>query len=205
MKSDAHLPKATQNAIKDLLEQRKSTLPVGSNPEYGRLTARINYLRNGPTYLYAWREKNAERIKYERAAGISYQTPKRTKPFTDEQRKARNEAVARHSARNPQRVIRQRLERTLLNFYRECAEGQIGKRGKRAEELLGCTTFQFREHIRVMLAKKGWLWSGWRKVWTMDHIIPVRNFKLPEQQLACWNYTNLRPLAKHLNHKDQLN
>lgn len=207
MRDDTSLPVNIQSQIKELRTQQQSTLPVGSNPEYFRLQAKIAYLRYGPKAMYEWRKKNKGRIKYERATGIAYQSDKRHLPLTDKQRLVRNAAVRKHSASHPERSIRQGIERNLLMFYGQCSEGRnIQQRPRpRLEALLGCKAHQFREHIREQLALKGWLWSDWRIKWTMDHIIPVRKFKLPEEERSCWHYTNLRPLAKHLNHRAQRN
>lgn len=204
MRDYSHLPEATLNEIEELKRQRKLTLPVGISSEYYRLTARIQYLRRPDEIragIYAWRKKNKPRIIYERSLRTA-QRNRVPRIYTEAERLARNEAVRRHEAKNPQRVIRQRIERILLMFYRKCAEGRLtGRTRYRVEDLLGCRAHEFREHIREQLARKGWLWSEWRKKWTMDHVVPVRKFKLPEEQFACWHYTNLRPLAKHLNHR----
>jgi hypothetical protein len=210
MNDYSHLDPLTLAKIEDLKSQRKLTLPCGSSTEYNRLTAQIQYLRRPDAIkrsLYAWRERNKPRIVYERACGIAYKTPRRTKPLTDSQRDAQREAMRRHEAKNPQRVLRQRTERILQMFFGDCAAGrEIQKRPRpRVEALLGCKPDQFREHIRSQLARHGWLWSEWRIKWTMDHVIPVRKFTLPTEEQACYHYTNLRPLSKYLNHRSQRN
>lgn len=203
MKDYSKLNLITQDKINELKRKQKLTLPVGSDPEYFRLQAKIHYLRNGPSSIYAWRNKNSKRIKYERACGIAYTSKRRAKLLTEKQRLARNQAVIRHDAKNPQRKIRRNIERILLMFYAICAMGKkTGKRPRlRIQELLGCGPDEFREHIRQQLARNGWLWSEWKEKWTMDHVVPVRKFNLPIEEQACWHYTNLRPLAKKLNHR----
>lgn len=203
MNQDNELPIDTQNQIKALQLARKAYLPAGYHPEYGQITAKIPHLRHGNASLYQWRKANAGRIKYERSIGLAYVSLKRTKPLTEEQREARNAACRKHSKSHPERKIRQNIERCLHHLYRECSEGQSVKRRKRCEELLGCSTVAFREHIRAQLARNGWLWSQWKEVWTIDHVVPVRKFDLPREEKACWHYTNLRPLAKAQNHRSQ--
>lgn len=142
-----------------------------------------------------WKEKNKERLKYETPTQVR-------KPLTEEQRVLRNARIRKHEAKNPQRIIRQRTERTLQLFFRDCANGNIQVRSRpRVTSLLGCSPNEFFAHIREQLLAKGWDWNEWTLKWTMDHVIPVRKFVLPNQERACYHYTNLRPLEKSKNHR----
>ena len=199
--ADSLLCSEKQSQLEHLIKLRSNADNKDGSGEYGRLTAKIRYLRYGPQYVYEWRKKNSERIKYERACGIAYSSRQKG-PITQEQRIARNEAVKRSDAKNPQRQIRRNTERIILFAYNAIVEGKVFTRNPaRAEELWGCSLADFKAHIDGQLAAKGWLWSDWKIKWTMDHIIPVRNFLLPDQEKACWHYSNLRPLAKEKNHR----
>lgn len=191
-----------QTELDALLSQRKSTTCSDGSGEYQRLTAKIRYLRYGPESIYVWREKNKARISYERTTGIGYQSSRVRKPLTPEQQQKRNEACYRHDQRNPQRKIRRDIERILQMTCHGIVYGRKWKTPpRRAEALWGCDVAAFKRHIKDQLIPLGFTWSDWKTKWTLDHVVPVRKFDLPREQFACWHYTNIRPLPKHLNHR----
>lgn len=86
------------------------------------------------------------------------------------------------------RVLRGRLRAALLSI----------KAGKTADtlSLLGCTVGELIAHIEgQFLPGMAWSNHGLRG-WHVDHIEPCHMFDLtdPEQQRACFHFTNLRPL-----------
>lgn len=81
---------------------------------------------------------------------------------------------------------RNRIGRTLKNKTK-CAK---------TKDLLGCTIEKAVKHIESLF-KEGMTWDNWSsKGWHLDHIKPIASFDQsdPEQQKACWHYTNLQPL-----------
>lgn len=73
-------------------------------------------------------------------------------------------------------------------------------RGKRksapTEQLLGCKIADLRKWLELHW-KPGMSWENYGlHGWHIDHIRPVVSFDLskPEDQKACWHYTNLQPL-----------
>jgi hypothetical protein len=70
------------------------------------------------------------------------------------------------------------------------------RKSARTLELLGCTVEELRAHLESQF-KPGMTWGnqGYRG-WHIDHIRPCASFDLtdPEQQRACFHYTNLQPL-----------
>jgi len=70
-------------------------------------------------------------------------------------------------------------------------------------KLTGCSIEFLKTHLEKQFVK-GMKWSNWgtgyngkgMQEWHIDHIIPCSSFdlRIPEQQFACFNYTNLRPL-----------
>lgn len=42
-------------------------------------------------------------------------------------------------------------------------------------------------------------WENYGLLWHVDHIRPVKTFRLPEQAKECWALENLRPLQKEIN------
>ena len=69
------------------------------------------------------------------------------------------------------------------------------KRGKRTCELIGCSDEQLVEHIESQF--EHWMsWDNYGSEWHVDHIKPCAAFDLSveSERLACFHYTNLRPL-----------
>lgn len=67
---------------------------------------------------------------------------------------------------------------------------------RNVEARLGCSVCEFKQHIEHQL-KEGWTWDNWGSVWEIDHIKPCVKFDLtdPEQEKACFHFSNQRPLA----------
>lgn len=62
--------------------------------------------------------------------------------------------------------------------------------------LIGCSVGELRKHLESQF-QGGMLWENYgRYGWHIDHIRPCASFDLsdPEQQKACFHYTNLQPL-----------
>jgi hypothetical protein len=71
------------------------------------------------------------------------------------------------------------------------------KRCKRAfkySELLGCNVHDLKAHIEAQF-KPGMAWENYGS-WHIDHCRPCARFDLsePEEQKACFHFTNLQPL-----------
>jgi hypothetical protein len=77
------------------------------------------------------------------------------------------------------------------------------KKSSRTACLIGCTIAELKVHIERQFVKK-MSWDDYgRRGWHIDHIRPCASFDLtdPEQQKACFHFTNLRPLWAEINHR----
>lgn len=86
-----------------------------------------------------------------------------------------------------------KLRHTLRGRFRKLVTGK--HKTNSVLNLLGCTV----EDLKIHLEKQwhsGMAWDNWGTLWHIDHIKPCSSFDLtdPQQQAACWNYSNLRPL-----------
>lgn len=118
-------------------------------------------------------------------------------------------AVARMQERNQADLFRAvvTLERKLARRFRakvlkilrrrlQAAFSAGRKFSKTARDLLGCEIPHFRAHLES-LWKPGMSWENYGFYgWHIDHIKPCAKFDLadPEQQKACFHWTNLQPL-----------
>ena len=68
-------------------------------------------------------------------------------------------------------------------------------------ELIGCTMEELRKHIESKFEP----WMNWENhgLWDVDHIIACAKFDMsdPEQQRACFNWSNLQPMEHIANIK----
>ncbi len=67
-------------------------------------------------------------------------------------------------------------------------------------KLIGCSPADLKTHLEKQF-DPNWTWSDWGRAFEIDHIRPCYTFDLtdPNQQMACFHYTNLRPLLKATN------
>lgn len=88
-------------------------------------------------------------------------------------------------------VCRGRMQRVLRGYDKSA----------KSMELIGCTPLELQAHIESQF-QPGMTWGN-RGLhgWHVDHIRPCCTFDFndPEQQRACFHYTNLRPMWAHEN------
>ena len=95
-----------------------------------------------------------------------------------------------------------RIIQILRSRLRKVAKRGRGYSGNNLK-WLGCTPFELRDHLeRQFEAGMNWsnLGTGAGK-WHIDHVVPCAAFDMRKEpeRLACFHYTNLRPLWSHLN------
>jgi hypothetical protein len=68
--------------------------------------------------------------------------------------------------------------------------------------VLGCSVSNLIERLESRF-HSGMSWENYGKTWEIDHIKPCASFdlSLPEEQFACFNYSNLQPLLTFDNRK----
>jgi len=74
-----------------------------------------------------------------------------------------------------------------------------GGKTERTAKLVGCSMAELKRTIEKLF-KPGMTWDNYGK-WHIDHIRPCSSFDLskPEEQAACFHYTNLQPLWAYEN------
>lgn len=108
---------------------------------------------------------------------------------------------ARHRKRL-QTDIEYRLKVRLKSRLSSCFSARRARKTCKTITLLGCTVKQLRSHLESLwLPNMSWENYGAYKVgqpmtWHIDHIKPVASYNLldPEQQKACFHWSNLQPL-----------
>jgi hypothetical protein len=114
-------------------------------------------------------------------------------------------AKANETAKRYQRERRKRDPIfKLLAYVRGRIRGALTRKNVRkstkTEQLLACSVLELKSHLEAQF-KDGMTWNNYGQ-WHVDHIKPCCRFDLtrPEEQRACFHYTNLQPLWAHENH-----
>lgn len=87
-----------------------------------------------------------------------------------------------------------RLMRLLRTRVTNALAGK-SKKSAKTTELIGCPWVWAEVHLESLF-KPGMTWENHGPVWHVDHIKPCAAFDLrdPEQQKACFHWSNLQPL-----------
>lgn len=106
-------------------------------------------------------------------------------------RAARREWRKRSARWNVTSRLRKRLDAALKSAKTQKAHSVL--------DLIGCTPEHLMKHLEAQFSP-GMNWNN-RADWHIDHIRPCASFDLtdPDQQKACFHFTNLRPLSKEAN------
>jgi hypothetical protein len=135
-------------------------------------------------YDAAWKERNKEAIIAKRA------TP-HAKSVRNEKERLRYRQDAKY-----------RMEKCLRAAVTQAVRLQRAKKSCQIKHLIGCSSERLVEHIgRQFLPSMSW--ENYATTWEIDHIRPCASFDLsdPEEQKACFHFTNLRPYEKQKNRK----
>ncbi len=173
--------------------------------------------KDGFTFLcYGWRngkwnekwespERLIRRVLVYRAKGKERskkrsQSPELLKKHAEEEANRRKDATYR---RNQTKVktewARNKCEndpafRIMKNYRKRVWDAVKGRKSAKTEELLGITSEGLKQHLESRFIP-GMTFDNYG-LWHVDHIKPCSLFDLsdPNQQRACFNYTNLQPL-----------
>jgi len=144
----------------------------------------------------AWVAKNRDRVRATSAA--RYQATKdRAKEYQRSRLPVINARAKERRASDPTYALvcrlRVRLRKALF------AQGAV--RTMNSAALVGCSPSDFRDHIAAQFLS-GMSWDN-RSEWDLDHIIPCASFdlRIPEQQSACFHFTNIQPLWRSDNRR----
>ena len=89
-----------------------------------------------------------------------------------------------------------RIKEALRGRIWSTLKGNYEDRGGSAKKLLGCSIYQFKQHLESKF-QPGMTWENWsQEGWHIDHIIPLSSFDLtdPEQCKIAFHYSNQQPL-----------
>jgi hypothetical protein len=126
-----------------------------------------------------WKKKNRDHIN-------AYNK----KPEVLEKRRIRTREYARKRRKNPSVRALESLRSRVNVALKQAIKSE------KTMTLVGCSMDEFRKHLESLF-QPGMTWENYgKKGWHIDHIKPCASFNLmdPEQQKACFHWSNCQPL-----------
>lgn len=177
---EAEFIKAWSVKVKTARERQKESQALSRlrNPELNLKIGRASYARHAERRR---QEARANRLR-KKSDPIAQAA---SNHYRNEYRKKRRESDPNY-----------RFACALRNRIKEAFRKQYGNKSHKTVALLGCTIEECRIYIEL-LWKPGMTWQNYGlRGWHIDHIKPCASFDLtdPDQQKACFHYSNLQPL-----------
>jgi len=122
------------------------------------------------------------------------QIRQRSQDHRDRDPDAHREYMRNYMADRAANDVEFKLKGVLRARVRAAIVNNGGQKSHKTTKLVGCSVPHLRQHLEAQFTE-GMTWDNHGE-WHIDHIRPCASFDLAdaEQQLECFNYTNLQPL-----------
>ena len=142
----------------------------------------------------AYRDKCIGRASKSYRALTIEQRRQRSQDHRDRDPDAHRDYMRNYMADRAGNDIDFKLRGVLRARVRAAITRSSGAKSRKTTRLIGCSVPQLRKHLEAQFTE-GMTWDNHGE-WHIDHIKPCASFDLTdaEQQLECFNYTNLQPL-----------
>jgi hypothetical protein len=147
------------------------------------------YLNREPNLQYSslYREKNKVKIsEYQKQYYLNNKTTKLKQSSNWIKYNFKNDSIFKLKC----------VTRTLIHKSFKRGLNGVNVKGKKTEQILGCTIKEFIKHLQSKF-KPGMTFENHgqgKGKWNIDHIIPVSSAKTEEEIYKLNHYTNLQPL-----------
>lgn len=225
-KENKNIPDQTTNPkIKKILAKIKEAKLF--NKPFNKFTERLKKLREEQQKIATaeWIKKNKEyiskknKIRHKKNMSVEQyrkENVARVQKWYFENKEKKLAYDKKRREENPQRIRDNRnkwkkkqwankteymIKEILSKRVRNALNAVYIKKVARTKNLVGCEISFLKQYIANKF-KKGMSWDNYGE-WEIDHIRPCSSYNLkdPEQQLECFNYSNLQPLWKKENRK----
>ena len=163
-----------------------------ANPERRReIALKYALSEKGMQKQKAWRASNPDRVK---EISLAYQRSDKARQSRQEWYAENIEAINMQRRESRKSYTRQIFADQLRTLIRNSLRAHGSRKADKTENIVGCTIEFLRTHLESNF-QAGMSWAN-RNLWHIDHKKPCAAFDLtdPEQQKACFHYTNLQPL-----------
>ena len=149
---------------------------------------------NRKEYMKEWNLKNKEHKKE-----YYLKNKERIKEYNLKNKEHFRERIRNYSNKRYKTNINYKLRMLCSNRVLVALKGKI--KSASTMKLIGCTPDELRRHMESLFEP----WMTWKNQgrggWDIDHIKACFHFNLadPEQQRACFNWSNLQPLEHIAN------
>jgi hypothetical protein len=171
------------------------------------------YQRNKELIEKRWIENREHRLNVQRQYRLNNleTVREKVKLFNREYRKIKKDEVNDHRRqryRNKKVDPIYRIATNLRTLIRTSIINQGYKKGKRTQQILGCTFEEFKLHIESQF--EPWMswdnYGNWNGIpterntsWDIDHKIPSSHATTEEEIYSLNHYSNLQPLCSYFN------
>lgn len=150
-------------------------------------------------YSLRWQASNPDKVRLIESRRVRHRSDevRRREALYRERNRGRIRAYVRGWAgQRMQQDAAFRFRSGLASLVNTSIRKQFGKKACKTHDLIGCTVPELMRHLEAQFTDR-MTWENYgRYGWHIDHIRPCASFDLtdPEQQRACFHYTNLQPL-----------
>jgi hypothetical protein len=165
---------------------------------YCKNCAKINtkeWKEQNPNYPKKYYKENIDKLKeYQNLYNLNnynYQ-----KEYRENNRNSYNNYIKERKQNDPIFKFKYNTRRLIGNSFKRTLKG-IYKKGKKTEEILGCSLKEFTQYLQSQFIE-GMTLENYTK-WEIDHKIPISSASTEEEIYKLNHYTNLQPLWKEDN------
>lgn len=190
------LKKSTRRTAWHLSKKPKGELKMGYKRDDGMIFLRYsNISKNGERWVTAekYKEiKDKKRIKDSKKYRENLDVREKYKKYSIANKTKIRTRMKLYQQDRVKTDLLFKLGRNIRVLIRCSFKNKNLKKNTKTENILGCSISEFKKHIELQFLN-GMSWEN-RKLWHIDHIIPIVLAKNEEQLIKLNHYTNLRPL-----------
>lgn len=158
------------------------------------------FRKNNPEKVRGWKSKDYQKH--------SDAYKKRAKKYSKNNRQKINKYIKKRNKIKTSTEPLYKLKRNISSLIRNSLKKEGFIKKSKSEEILGCTTEEFKNHIESQFLD----WMNWsnhglceeglkNNTWNLDHIVPITAAKNEEEVLMLNHWSNFQPLCSFKNIK----
>jgi hypothetical protein len=191
-----NIKKSTRRIAWHLAKKPKGELKMGYKREDGMIFLRYsNISKNGMRWVTVEKYKkikDKKRIKDSKKYRENLDVREKYKKYALANKRKIRIRMKLYQQNRVKTDLLFKLGRNIRVLIRCSFKNKNLKKNTKTESILGCSIIEFKKHIELQFLD-GMSWEN-RKLWHIDHIIPIVLAKNERQLIQLNHYKNLRPL-----------